>query len=89
MSSIMNYRPARSSRWRTATVGVVAAVVGAPSAGWVAVPVRRQLNEGEVRVAACSRSWSKGRWITPPPPGLLTGAEVIAGASATVRDFWA
>src|SRR5664279_277651 len=31
----------------------------------------------------------EGPWITPPPPGLLTGAEVIAGASATVRDFWA
>ena len=28
-------------------------------------------------------------WMTPPVPGLLTGEEVIAGASSTVRDFWA
>lgn len=27
-------------------------------------------------------------WMTPPVPGLLTGEEVIAGASSTVRDFW-
>jgi len=42
-----------------------------------------------VRVCGMLEVMVEGPWITPPPPGLLTGAEVIAGASATVRDFWA
>jgi hypothetical protein len=27
-------------------------------------------------------------WGSPPPPALLAGHEVIAGAGATLRDFW-
>ena len=42
-----------------------------------------------MRVCGMLEIMVEGPWITPPPPGLLTGAEVIAGASATVRDFWA
>ena len=42
-----------------------------------------------MRVCGMLEVMVEAPWITPPPRDLLTGTEVIAGASATVRDFWA